>query len=175
MPARFGLALLSLWPGLAQIWTGQEVLGLILAGLFAAMLNLSVLTHLVWTEAVPPGWPAFFGAAAAGTWVATLGYTAWWLWRCHPEQHRQEIDRLYRDALELYLQGRWADARRRCEQLLARDEDDADALFQLGLIHARSGQPGPARQAFRQCLDRDAAGKWRWEVEQALQMLDGGS
>ena len=39
MPRRLPIALLTIWPGLAQIWTGQEVLGLILATVFAATLT----------------------------------------------------------------------------------------------------------------------------------------
>jgi hypothetical protein len=35
MPRRPWIILLAAWPGLAQIWMGQEILGLILALLFA--------------------------------------------------------------------------------------------------------------------------------------------
>lgn len=172
MPRRAWIALLSAWPGLAQIWTGQELLGLILAALFALALNLAVVTHWVWTEAFAPGWPAFFAALAAGTWLAGLGYTLWWLWRCHPDQHREEVDRLFGEALDLYLQGRWNEARRHYEQILARDETDADALLQLGTLYARTGQPALARRTFRQCLELEQGAKWCWEIEQALGRLD---
>jgi hypothetical protein len=75
MPRRFGVAALCLWPGLPQIWSGQEVLGLILACLFAATVNLAVVTQFIWTESVAPGWPAFFASLAVVTWLAGLGYT----------------------------------------------------------------------------------------------------
>lgn len=172
MPRRAWIALLSAWPGLAQIWTGQEVLGLILAALFTLALNLAVVTHWVWTEAFANGWPAFFAALAAGTWMAAFGYTLWWVWRCHPDQHREEVDRLFGEALDLYLQGRWNEARRGFEQILARDETDADALLHLGTLYARTGQPELARRSFRQCLELDQGSKWRWEVEEALRRLE---
>lgn len=171
MPRRLGIAWLSLWPGLAQIWAGQEVLGLLLGGLFALALNLAIATRFVWTEALAPGWPGFLAALAALTWLTTMGYTVWWAWRCHPERHREEIDRLYREAMELYLRGRWNDARRQFEQILARDETDADALVQLGTIYLRTDQPALARRAFRQCLDLEGGAKWRWEIERALRRL----
>ena len=144
MPRWLRIVLLSVWPGLPQIWSGQEALGLILAGLFAATLNL-----------------------------AALAYTLWWLWRCDPAHHRGDIDRLYRQAMEDYLQGRWAEARRGFEAILALDEDDADALMQLGALYARTEQFALARRTFKQCLETEGGVKWRWEIAQALAKLDG--
>jgi tetratricopeptide (TPR) repeat protein len=171
MPRRFGIAALSLWPGLPQIWTGQEVLGLILASLFAVTFNLALVSQFIWTEAFASGWPAFFTSLAAMTWVAGFAYTLWWAWRCHPERHRVEIDRLFREAAEHYLQGRWNEARRRFEQILAMDETDADALMQLGTLFVRTDQAALARRSFRQCLELESGAKWRWEIGQALARL----
>ncbi len=172
MPRRMWVATLSVWPGLPQIWTGQEVLGLILAALFAGSLNLALASHLVWTEAFGRGLPAFFAALAGGTWFAGLGYTVWWSWRCHPERYAAEIDALFREANEQYLQGRWNDARRGYEQILTMDETDADALMQLGTLSIRVGRGEEARRNFRQCLEQDGGAKWRWEIGQALGALD---
>src|SRR5947209_19664264 len=98
MPKRLWIAGLSVWPGLAQIWAGQDVLGLILAVAFAATLNLALVARFIWTDAFAPGWGPFFGLTAGLTWVASLGYTLWWVWSCHPERHRGAIDVLYRQA-----------------------------------------------------------------------------
>ncbi len=171
MPKRLWIALLSFWPGLPQVWSGQEALGLFLAILFAVVLNLTLVSRFVWTDLFGPTLASFFGFAAALTWLASLIYTLWWLWRCHPERHRTEIDRLYREALEAYLSGRWNDARHRWEQILAMDDTDADAFMQLGVLYVRTGQDNSARRAFRQCLELDAGGKWRWEIEQILGRL----
>ncbi len=173
MSGRFRVLVLSLWPGLAQVLTGQEGLGLILAALFALALNLAIASRFVWTELFAPGWSALFAAMAAGTWASTAGYTAWWCWRCHPERHGAEIDRLYRDAMGLYLKGRWAEASGLLERLLDRDEADADALMLLGTLYARAGRDELARRAFRQCRQHDEAGKWAWEVGRELARLDG--
>ncbi len=172
MPRRLWIVALGVWPGLPQIWSGQEAMGLSLAALFAVATSLAIATGTVWTEALGPGWGAFFAAAAGGLWVLGLAYTAWWAWRCHPERHRQEIDRLFREALEHYLGGRWNEARRRLERILTIDETDADALMQLGTLLARTGQPAAARRAFRQCLELEGGAKWRWEVDRALAGLE---
>lgn len=171
MPRRAWIVFLSVWPGLAQVWSGQEVLGLLLAALFAATLNLAVVAQFVWVDFFSAGWPAFFAAVAATTWLATMGYTLWWIWRCHPERHKDEIDRLFRSGLEHYLNGRWNDARKLYEQVLALDETDADALMQLGSIFLRTDQPALARRSFRQCLELEAGAKWRWEIDDAIKRL----
>ncbi|MFO0907874.1 MAG: hypothetical protein U0794_05850 [Isosphaeraceae bacterium] len=173
MPKRVWIAALSVWPGLAQIWSGQEVLGLILATFFATTLNLAVVARWIWTEAFAPGWAGFFAALAVGTWLAALGYTLWWIWLCHPAGHKGEIDRLFREATEAYLQGRFGEARRRFEEIVSMDDGDADALMQLGTLFVRTEQPALARRAFRQCLELEGGGKWRWEIQQSLRRLDG--
>jgi tetratricopeptide (TPR) repeat protein len=174
MPRRKWIAVLSLWPGLPQIWSGQEVLGLLLAGLFAATVNLAIVSEFVWTDLFAPVLPPFFGALAVVTWIAALGYTCWWLWRCHPERYREDIDKLFREANEYYLQGHWNEARRRFEQILTMDETDADALMQLGTLFLRTDQPSLARRTFRQCLELESGQKWRWEINQALAKLGDG-
>lgn len=174
MPRRLWIGLLSFWPGLAQIWSGQETLGLILASLFAATLNLAVVGRWIWTEVLPPGWVEFFALLSLLTWLASAVYTLWWLWLCHPERHRSEIDRLFRDAMEAYLQGRWNEARKRLERILTMDETDAEAHLQLGTIYLRLDQHAQARRAFRQCLELDGGSRWRWEIDQAMKRLARG-
>jgi hypothetical protein len=81
MQRRYLVALLSAWPGLAQIWTGQELLGVFLAAFFAVTLNLAILVQFVWTDLLAPGMASFLAALACVTWLSTLGYTFWWVWR----------------------------------------------------------------------------------------------
>ena len=142
MPRRLWIAALGVWPGLAQIWSGQEVVGLVLAALFAATLNLALVARFVWTESFAPEWVICFAALAVSGWTASLGYTLWWLWLRHPSGHRAEIDQLFRHATEAYLQGRYHEARQCLEQVVALDDHDADALMQLGTLFVRTEQLG---------------------------------
>jgi tetratricopeptide (TPR) repeat protein len=172
MPKRLWITVLSVWPGLAQVWSGQEVLGLILAAAFALALNAALVARFIWTEAVPAPWPGFFSVAAVLCWGAAFGYTLWWAWLCHPERYRLEIDRLFRESQEMYLQGRWNEARKRLERILSMDETDADALMQLGMLFVRTEQTALARKSFRQCLELEAGVKWRWEIDRTLAKLE---
>jgi cytochrome c-type biogenesis protein CcmH/NrfG len=168
MPRRFRIVALSFWPGLAQIWSGQVILGLLLGFLFASTLNLAIASRWIWIEAFMPGWTDFFAALAVVSWLVSLGYTLWWVGLCHPDRHGGEIDHLFREAHQAYLQGRWKDAKLRLERILARDETDVDALMQLGSLYLRTQQRALARQAFRQCLTLKGGAKWQWEIRQAL-------
>jgi hypothetical protein len=148
---------------------------LLLAGSFAATLNLAIVSSFIWTEAFAPGWPEFFAATALCNWLAGLGYTLWWVCLCHPEGHRIEIDKLFREAAEYYLSGQWQEARRRLEQIVAMDDGDADALMRLGVLFVRTDQPALARRAFRQCLELESGMKWKWEIDQALDRMGEGT
>ena len=94
MPKRYRAVALTIWPGLAQIWLGQEALGLLLGVCFASTLNLAIVSRWIWKEVFAPGWSDFFLILASAWWLASLAYTLWWIGICHPDRHRAEIDRL---------------------------------------------------------------------------------
>jgi hypothetical protein len=171
MPRRFRIVALSVWPGLAQIWSGQEVLGLLLGCFFAAAVNLAIVSRWIWIDAFATGLSDFLATLAGISWLMSFGYTVWWIGLCHPDRHRQEIERLFREAQEAYLQGRWSESKKRIERILARDETDADALMQLGSLYVRTREPSMARRAFLQCLESRHGAKWRWEIQRALARL----
>ncbi len=166
------IVVLSTWPGLAQIWSGQEILGILLGVFFAAVLNVAVMARWIWPDALPVGSADFLATLAGVTWLAGLGYTFWWIRYCHPDRHRDEIDRLFRQAQDNYLRGQWAESLRRIERVLAMDESDGDALMHLGTLYLRTQQPTLARRTFRQCLESKHGAKWRWEIQRALARLD---
>ncbi len=168
MPRRLWIATLTFWPGLSQIWSGQEALGLILAGLFALALNGAIATQFIYDEMLGSSGSTFLLALAVTIWTASTIYSLWWVWRCHPERFRRQIDQLYRDGQQFYLQGRWNESRRCFERILILDETDADALLMMGLLFERTAQSSLARRAYRQCLELESGSKWRWEVEQYL-------
>ena len=166
------LPVLALWPGLAQIWCGQEWLGLILATVFTLNLNAALLTSLLWTEAAPSTTVSFFVVCCAATWLLAMGYSVWWGWRWHPDQHAAQIEKLYRDGFNHYIQEHWNESRRACEQLLTLNEADVDALHLLGMSLSRLGHGDLARRAFRECMQIPEGKKWGWEIERELQRLD---
>lgn len=168
MPRRLAMLALAAWPGLAQIWLGQEVLGIILALVFAISLDSALAARFIWTESLSLTWVQLLSSIAVLNWLSSFAYTVWCVVSRSPERHRAEIDRLFRQSRDAYLEGRWADSRLGIERILIRDEGDADALFLLGRIYLRTRQANLARRAFVQCLETGRGEKWRWEIDQAL-------
>ena len=64
MPRRFRIVALSVWPGLAQIWSGQEVLGLLLGVFFASAVNLAIVSRWIWIDAFATGLSDFLAVLA---------------------------------------------------------------------------------------------------------------
>jgi hypothetical protein len=48
MPRQFRIVALSIWRGLAPIWSGQEVLGLLLGVFLASAPNLALVARWIW-------------------------------------------------------------------------------------------------------------------------------
>ncbi len=145
----------------------QEVLGLILGGTFAILLNLARWLGS-FDRVVCGGLVRLFRGLGVEPLAVVLGIYVVVGLACHPERHRAEIDHLFREAAEYYLQGQWNEARRRYERILSMDETDADTLMQLGTLYERVEQPAWLDAAFRQCLELEGSGKWRWEIQQSL-------
>jgi len=153
---------------------GREVLGLGLAVGFAVSLNLALVGSFIWTESVQGVMLQGMWGLSGAIWMAAAVGTAWWLGMRHPARFAQQIDLLYREGLQEYIQGRWQEARERFERIVQTDSTDADALMQLGMIFTHTGQPVQARRAFRQCLELDREHKWRWEIRHELARLGDG-
>ena len=52
---RYRVVALTVWPGLAQIWSGQEALGLLLGVCFASAVNLAIVSRWIWIDAFAAG------------------------------------------------------------------------------------------------------------------------
>lgn len=159
------------WPGLAQNWSGQEIFGILLGTVFAAARNVAVAGRWIWRDALPSGWVESFAILAAASWLAILSHAVWREGFRHPDRHRLEIDRLFREAHEVHLQGRWAESRRRIERILQLDESAGDAIMPLVALDLRINPPSLARRTFRRCLESKQGAKWRWEIPQELGRL----
>ena len=119
-------------------------------------------------RSVPAGLVGFFASLAAVIWLVSFAYTLCWVGFCHPDRHRSEIDRLFREAQEAYLQGRWLDSRRgssgswRWTRPMPMRHTTGESLS-----FERTAGLAPT---FRQCLEWHGA-QWRWEIQQALARL----
>ena len=165
-----------LWPGLLQAWKLGSLRGLGLAAVFAAALNLALVSSCVW-----PRWPIAnlpAGTTAAIAWLSVLGlgilglrWTAQsWSQLCPPKLKADpQIDEWFREAQHEYLKGHWIAAETLLTCLLARQPADSEARLLLASLQRRTGARSQARQTLTEL--QPAAARWQWEIEAELARL----
>ncbi|MFM7317384.1 MAG: hypothetical protein ACKO5E_10585 [bacterium] len=168
---RYHVVGLCFWPGLAQIWAGQVVTGLIVATAFGLMFNACVLLQWVYVEWADASARQMLWVVTLLTHFSLLGWTIVWAWKFHPDNFRHEIDQLFRSSTEHYLKGHWAAARDELENLVAIDPHDTEAHLRLVQVLFRAAEAGLAARALEQCRDTPGADRWRWEIDQLTARL----
>jgi tetratricopeptide (TPR) repeat protein len=77
-----------------------------------------------------------------------------------------------RDGLIAYLRDDYAAAVQALQSALRIDDQDADALFHIGVAYAHQGNSKKARRALNRCIHYDHDGKWDEEAGEQLRHLD---
>ena len=174
-PRQRSLALiLALVPGWGHVYWGRERLGLALftvAAVFGfALINGLFIyqgdgrTALQWTSGI------FFAAVWAAGWIEILARTS-------PERLRREMEtrkRLLDDGTVAYLQNDCQKAIDSFRACLRFEPNDVEAFFRLGVVYCSAGDRRQSRRWLRKTIRCDLEEKWRWEVEQHLERLNGG-
>jgi tetratricopeptide (TPR) repeat protein len=140
--------------------------GLLIALGFAVVLEIALLTSVVW--------PLWFGPVAST--VVWFSVVLYWLIGALPQFLRgtlgsqpfrtdgvQRLD-LFRQAQAEYLRGNWFLAEQRLQDLLATDETDADVQLMLASLYRRLNRADEAERQLNLANDFDRTGKWRWEI-----------
>jgi hypothetical protein len=155
---------------LPQLWRRGDWSGLALALGFTLLLNLVLLTTLVWTELVSPLVEKTAWMALGGVWLAS----AVWSWRSlrrSPQLKRGTNQDLFPQAIREYLKGNWFEVEAMCRQLLVRDDRDVDTHLLLATMYRRTARWDEAHERLEQLSKLTYAAKWHWEVQAERQRL----
>ena len=152
-----------LWPGLPQLWLSGLWWGLALAVAAAGLLDVLVLSTLVWVEWFP-AWAVKLGwLAAGGLWICSAIGTARWQRKLPLDAHRTAED-LFRRAQAEYLQGDYFQAEATLVELLSLNERDAEARLLLATLLRHTRRFEEAEAQLRQLSRFETAGRWQIEV-----------
>jgi len=161
------------WPGLPHLWRRGAWSGLAVAVGFAVVLNLALVSSLVWTEL------ELLGAASRGPmWLAVailwigsaVGSFGWD--RRHPEADpAAREDDTFGEALDHYLQQNWYEAQRSLVRLLRRDPRDPDARLMLATVLRHSGRLDEATGQLDRLGRMEGSRKWEYEIDQQRERL----
>jgi len=174
IPVGISLAL----PGCGHIAAGRHLKGLLLFFLFGfaadgvlygqakAFLRPDQPTPTVCTLALLLG---------IGLWAYALADTVALVRRTRRVAASASVaDAHVRQALVAYLANDLDAASAALRAALRLDPTDADALFYLGVVLARTGRPRHARRFLRRCLRWDRESKWEAEAQAQLRALEAG-
>ena len=153
--------LLSIWPGLPQLWLRGSLLGLAWAVGFGIALQTALWTCVVWPEIIPSSGHAIVWGGVLTIWV--VGQFAAGSWPSAEVDDSDHDAEMY-EAQTYYLRGDWERAARCLEPLLQGASEDSDARLLLAGIHRRAGRPALALQELELVMSGPGAAKWQWEV-----------
>jgi hypothetical protein len=159
-----------LWPGLPQLWWRGDVRALMLAIVFAVVLNFGLTATFIWPEMVSP-------TLRATIWFGVLVFwmiTAWIgvretsrLSRLSTEPHQQG---LFVQAQMEYLKGHWFEAETLLRKILAVDDRDAEAQLMLASLLRHADRVGEALVELDRLELSETGRKWASEIARERQL-----
>jgi signal transduction histidine kinase len=169
---RFARWLTPLWPGLTQLWFAGDWWGLALGCGFAWLVNLAVVTTVVWTEWLDPWSRIGVWVLLLLVWTASVTLSFRQLLGHKPEQAAKAAEDLFRSAQREYLSGNWIKVEQLLTQLLEVNGKDVDAHLLMVSLLRRTGQLSEASERLRRLTAMDGADKWDDEIARERRSLD---
>lgn len=167
-----------LWPGLAHLWIRGSLAGLLLALAFSVLLNVLILTTVVWPEWLETRLKLACALCAGGLWLAALWETRCELRRIAAEREAEDgvtptaedtkNDELLRAAQAAYLREEWVEAERALRQAVRRDRRDVEARLWYAGVLRRTARKSQATRRLRRLALLDEARRWRHEIDGML-------
>jgi len=162
-----------LWPGLPHVWKRGSWSGLLVAIGFTLLLNLALVSSLVWTELELPGVASrsYLWTVVTVIWIGSAGFS---LGR---NRRQAAVDETSTDAdpfgqvLDQYLQQNWYEAERSLNHLLRRHPRDLDARLMLASVLRRAGRLDEAAGQLDRMSRMEGSRKWEHEIVHERQRL----
>ncbi len=163
--------ILCMWPGLPELWGRGSWSAVILALGFTLLINIVLVSSLVWTSWLDPALRLAGWLAVVSLWVAA----AWNARRTAAEPGEDSLrEQWFAEAQSHYLRGEWYEAETLLCRLAGRKGHDVDALVMLATLKRHTGRLDEAEALLEQLIHRDDARDWQRELlaEQALVARD---
>lgn len=146
-------------------------MALVLAVAFAVLLNLALITSLVWTELLDPFQRNVLWVVVGVVWsISAVVSLRWWQSRELPQPDAAED--LFRHSLNQYLQGNWLEAERMLRRLLRRNGHDVDARLLLVGVMRHTKRFDEAHRQLDRLVASEGAEKWHTEIDREYDLLD---
>ena len=162
---------LYLWPGLPQLWLHGSWVGLLVALVSVAILDLLLLGGLGWSELIAPDIRSAVWAAGGGVWLIAVGCSAVWCGRWRATAGSRPGNDVFGEAVNHYLRGDYFQAELSLQGLLRANIRDLDARLLLATLLRHTGRTEEAINQLDTLVRFDGAAKWEVEIEHERELL----
>lgn len=171
------------WPGLSQLWIKGRLSGLLSALLFAGLLNMALLSHLVWPELLPAVVAWSLWPLVAGFWLHGLLQSCRQLPKMkvatatsktsketdiHKDSHEPD---LFTEAQQEYMKQNWYEAETLLLQLLRDCETDLQSRLMLASLYRRTDRLEEAEAELKRTRRMEGSHHWNHEIQQVDQQV----
>ena len=179
----WGPSLLCCWPGLPGLWYRGRWSSLLLAIMFAILLNLTIVASFIWTgvfqdDAFPAiAWPVllitWFGSAviARRNLPDVMSLTKEDPVLAADEESEAAVDALFIEARREYLKGHWNEAQSLLQRQLNHYPRDIESRLMLATLFRHTRQFDDAVVQLNQVEKFDPAINWKNEIARERELL----
>lgn len=168
------------WPGLSQLWLRGQWRGLVIATLFALVVNSGLAATFVWPQWWPAIWCQAIWCGLSISWlimavrsysfVASYRKTAI-INKLGVSSGEQPHD-YFVQAQGEYLKRNWFEAEQWLSKATASNPYDIDALLLLITLYRHTGRHEEAKQVLQHVNTLENTQKWYWELQREGKLLD---
>lgn len=164
-------SLLLLWPGLPWVWLRGSLTGLMLALAFAVVVDVAILTTVIWTEFANPGVGLGLWTAAAAIWIVSAVSAISAFPPALAMDRTPAVDALFIAARDAYLSRDWLTAESKLLAALELRPTDGEVQLLLATLMRRVGRLDDAIESLDRLARSDAGAPWRSAIERERRLV----
>jgi hypothetical protein len=181
----WGPLLLCCWPGLPGLWYRGRWSSLLVAIVFAILLNLTLVVSFIWTglffdETFPAiAWPILLLIWMTTAWVAYQNLPDFMSVPVSPDtssvvssEEAESTDTLFIDARREYLRGHWAESESLLQRRIKHTPRDVESHLLLATLYRHTRQFNRAAEQLDWMEKYDQAIVWKNEIARERRLLD---
>ena len=143
---------------------------------FALLVNLALMSSLIWSELTTPGMRTIAWILVGSFWMisamAAYGWQREQISRRQGERLQKEHEVPLAEAIQYYLQKNWFEAERVFRRLLRRNSRDTDSRLMLAALLRHTKRYEEAQIQLDRLRRVEGSQKWNLEIDEEQRLLD---
>ena len=143
---------------------------------FALLVNLALMSSLIWIELTTPGMRIIIWMLVGSFWMisamAAYGWQREQTSRQQGERREKEYEAPLAEGVQYYLQKNWFEAERVFSRLLRRNSRDTDSRLMLAALLRHTKRYEEAQIQLDRLRRTEGSQKWELEIDEEQRLLD---